>query len=694
MKAFLIFPALMVALFLPYARQQSSFLYSFHHKQTNVAFEAPPVQEFKQKMIIEHDAPPKLNAALFDALVAKKLKGLVKGYAFVIADKNGMVAKSEAGWAQDPSDGNVAMTTKVPSCIGSVSKMMSTAALLHLIETTAGISLDDPIISKLPKKWQQKYAGTRVACLTYRQLLQHRSGFRKSGDLANLDSMATLPGNCPFTASRKYNNNNISLLRYLIPSIAYPQQTADIEKDLGGLPFDEYSKEATMAYSLQFEKYLQEAVLDKGITPITASCRAYKDFSPTVAKAYDDRNDKEGRLRYTEAQHKAAGNYCAPQGSWYLSAEMLANFGRTFLYSNNYISSALQKMIFDDEHTDERLGWATFLIHEDFGKETGQSKWPWHDGDEAGYFAALIQLPNGCVGAALCNSSINTVGQDNPKSTTSFMANVLLDGYYSSLHENAPQEVAKHGIPENRYQQEFNLLANSGYYPTWVDGYDVSGKTFFNVIFRYNTDDYKVEARHDLTRERYQAEYDNWVKAKGYRLQQIDTYLDNGRLKFAAIFIKKPGAPAAQPAYHALSPEEHQVLFEKYSKDGFVPVNVSVTSVNGKRYYAAFYEKRKEADAVLKSFLSQQEYQDMFEAMKKKNYEQVYINAYHHQGQTRFSVIWYRNAGFSRLEATRRSTSLGYQDKWDEHTGKGLLTQCITGYDEGGKHYFAAEWVK
>lgn len=255
-------------------------------------------------------------------------------------------------------------------------------------------------------------------------------------------------------------------------------------------------------------------------------------------------------------------------------------------------------------------------------------------------------------------------------------------------------EIAKHGIPESKYQEEFTRIWNCGYYPVWVDAYDVAGKTFFNVVFRYNSGNYDIAARHNMTSETYQAEYNEWVKKKGYRLQQLDNYNDGGQLKFAAIFIKRPGQAGSQPAYHALSPAAHQDLFEKYTGDGFVPVNVSVTSVGGKLYYSAFYEKRDVGGSVLKSSLSHQEYQDKFEEMKAKNWEQVYINAYHHSGQTQFSVIWYQKSGYKTYAATRKSSGDNYQEKWEDHTGKGMLTRCVTGYDEGGKHWFAAHWAK
>ncbi|MDZ4808817.1 MAG: serine hydrolase [Bacteroidota bacterium] len=642
---------------------------------------------------IEQPATSQFNAVLFEEAVNKKMKNLVKGYAVAIGDKDGIKARAEGGWAQDPADGNVAMTTKIPSCIGSVTKMMSAAALLNLLEALPGVKLDDPVFLKLPAKWQQKYKNSRVELLTYRQLLQHKSGFRKGSDVGNLDSMATLP-KASFTPKRDYNNSNISIFRFLITALAYPEEAAAIEKNVAGLSFSKYSDQVNIDYGFPYEKYVRKHILEKGLSSITASCRPEPDFMPKVAKGYSDRNAKAGGLTTTAAEHKAKGNHCAPQGSWYFSAEMLCHFGRTLVYSNNYLTNTTLKMMFDDKNSDERLGWASFEKNDGFGQETGQSRWPSHNGAQNGYFALLMQLPYGYVGSVLVNSSKNLNTDTTGTDTGGFLKDVLMDAFYQATHAAPLAEIAKHGIPENKYQEEFSMIWNSGYYPVWVDAYDVNGKTFFNTIFRPNKDKYDVAVKHDMTKESYQQEYNEWVKQKGYRLQQIDNYNDAGKLKFAAIFIKKPGQAPAQPAYHGLSPEEHQTLFEKYTGEGYVPVNVSVTSVGGKKYYAAFYEKRNVGGSVLKSSLSQQEYQNMYDDMDKKHWEQVYINAYHHDGQTRFSVIWYEKSGYRSFTATRKSSSDSYQDKWETNTGNGFLTRCVTGYEEGGKHWFAAHWAK
>lgn len=256
------------------------------------------------------------------------------------------------------------------------------------------------------------------------------------------------------------------------------------------------------------------------------------------------------------------------------------------------------------------------------------------------------------------------------------------------------KEIAKHSIPENQYQAEIKKIWDCGYYPVWVDAYDVNGKTFFNAVFRYNSNNYEVVVRHNMTKEVFGQQYKEWVDNNKYRLQQLDSYLDGGTVKWAAIFIKKPGMPQQQPAYYGVTPQQHQQWFEEFSSKGFVPVNVSVVSSGGKLYYTAFYEKRDVGKAMLKSSLTAGEYQTLFNKMVNDKWEQVYINAYHHDGQTRFSVIFYQNAAYRDWSATRKSSVDDYQEKWEDNLSDGKLTRCITGYGEGGKHWFAAHWAK
>jgi Beta-lactamase len=320
---------------------------------------------------------PRFDSALFEQKVHTNMKNQVKGYAFVIANKDGIRGRAAGGWAQDPKDGNLPMSTKVPINIGSVTKTISGAALLNLLEALPDFDLDTPIFSKLPNKWQQKYAGTRVKeCLTYRQLLQHKSGFGqveagKDSFLDILDEFIKEP--CLPTPTRNYSNQNFYLLRYLIPALAYPQDVATVESKNSKLSFDDYSTQINIDYSHLYERYIKATILAHGLVPISASCRPESELMPNVAKGYSDRSDTKGILHNTTAQMEAVGNYCASQGNWYLSAEMLAHFGRTLLFSNNYLTNTTRNMLFDHLKQDDRIIWSSVLKSvEDFGKQTGE----------------------------------------------------------------------------------------------------------------------------------------------------------------------------------------------------------------------------------------------------------------------------------------------------------------------------------
>jgi hypothetical protein len=250
-------------------------------------------------------------------------------------------------------------------------------------------------------------------------------------------------------------------------------------------------------------------------------------------------------------------------------------------------------------------------------------------------------------------------------------------------------EIARHGIPEASYQLEFDKIASSGYRLVWVDGYEVNGKTFFNVIFR-PADGTAWVARHGLNAAAYQKEFDTWT-AKGYRLLHIETYLSGGQICYAPIFVKSPGPGFV--AYHGRTAAEHQAEFNKLTKDGWRPVNISVVSPGGDRRHTALYEKRDVGSFFTKSFLTPAEYQTHFNANVEDGRKLVYLNAYTHDGSPRITAIWNEKAS-SPFSARHGLSSGGYQTEFDKHLGGGFLTRAVAGYEENDGHRFAALWSK
>ena len=188
---------------------------------------------------------------------------------------------------------------------------------------------------------------------------------------------------------------------------------------------------------------MRDEFLPRSLDRLLATCRPQKDLPARAsAKGYANKDDKKGAFLQTPDWEKSAESYCPSQGSWYLSAESLALFGRNLLYTDRWVSPATRRLMFDPANSGEEFPWAGTVRHDDFGKEMGQSTWPSHGGSQGGYKAALVQLPYGYVGAALINSADRESDQ---------IAKTLMDAFYAGTRGKAISRT-KHGITPSAYQ--------------------------------------------------------------------------------------------------------------------------------------------------------------------------------------------------------------------------------------------------
>jgi hypothetical protein len=218
----------------------------------------------------------------------------------------------------------------------------------------------------------------------------------------------------------------------------------------------------------------------------------------------------------------------------------------------------------------------------------------------------------------------------------------------------------------------------------------VNGKTFFNAVFR-PADGVTWVARHGLTGNTYQQEFEKRVTQQGFRLTHVESYLSGGQVCYAVIFVKSAGP--AFTAYHGRSAGEHQQLFNDLTADGWRPINITAVSPAGERLYAGLYEKRDVGSFRAKSFLTPAEYQSEFDANVQAGRKLVYVNAYTHGGSPRLIGIWHEKAP-ATFVARHGLTSSQYQAEYDTRLGKGFLTRAVTGYEDGNGHRFAALWSK
>jgi len=248
------------------------------------------------------------------------------------------------------------------------------------------------------------------------------------------------------------------------------------------------------------------------------------------------------------------------------------------------------------------------------------------------------------------------------------------------------RELSRHGMAEACFQDFGEGAVASGYRPMWFDGYDVGGKPYVNAVFRPGPASGWV-LRTGLSATAYQAELTSSYD-KGYRPTLVESYLVGPSPRYAFLAEKRQ---ATVFAYHGRSATEHQKLADDYAAKGYAPVAVAVVSRKGTLLYTALWEKKPFGSWAAKSTLTSAAYQKWLEDNARDGRRLVYVDAYHHDGASRFSAI-VSSATPTAYAARHDLTSDAYQSEFETWTGKGLRTQVTTGYAVGNAHRFAALW--
>lgn len=233
----------------------------------------------------------------------------------------------------------------------------------------------------------------------------------------------------------------------------------------------------------------------------------------------------------------------------------------------------------------------------------------------------------------------------------------------------------RHGVPQANYQALFDTMLANGYRPTWVDGFDFLGDTFFNVIFDKSPTAGWI-ARHHQTGSQFQASFDQFT-GSGYRLVHLDGYLFNGQLRYASIY--EGGLGPAFAAYHGVSSATHQQQFSDLVSQGFRAKNISVVHSGTSFYFTALYDTSSVGPWVALSGMDATQYQAEFEAQVSQGRTLAYVNGYSQNGVGRYSAIWNSDIPGSWV-ARHGLSSAQFQDEFDTWTGAGLTTRFLTGH--------------
>ncbi len=272
------------------------------------------------------------DVALFEKKIVEGLGTEWVGYQYVINEKGRMKYHGTFGNRLTGADGDVPQDIYAPMVIGSVSKFIAAVAVLKVFEEKFGdpmTMLETPVAGFLPKSWKR---GFNVDRLTFKQLLQHKSGIRGSASPAYLSLKYLMEGGVATNKAPVYANANFALMRVLLPIM-----TGVVENTLESTQDDNLMRSKTAD---AFLDYLQKNLF----VPygILADARVF-GIDPARYYRYPVDAESQGdNLEKDPLKERLGG------GGMVMSSIALANFLAVLNHTDNILSPPTRQLLYEN----------------------------------------------------------------------------------------------------------------------------------------------------------------------------------------------------------------------------------------------------------------------------------------------------------------------------------------------------------
>jgi hypothetical protein len=244
------------------------------------------------------------------------------------------------------------------------------------------------------------------------------------------------------------------------------------------------------------------------------------------------------------------------------------------------------------------------------------------------------------------------------------------------MKDNGVPFVARHDMTAQQYQQEFDTWVGRGFVLTLVNGYTLNTQDRYAAIWEQKSAPPFV-ARHGMSSQAYQQEF-NTLVGQGYRLKLVSGYSVSGQDRYAAIWEKSAGPQWV--ARHGMTPQQYQQEFNTFVGQGFRLKLVSGYSAAGQELYAAIWEKDNGPAFVARHGMTSQQYQQEFNTHVSQGFRLVWVSGYRHGSDERYAAIWEQSPSAPWV-ARHGMTSPGYQHEFTNLVGdQGYRLVHVSGY--------------
>jgi len=258
----------------------------------------------------------------FKTFIKNRLDPLVAGYQYSVGDETGALFSDYGGNRSQEFGFEVPWHSGVRMMTASISKMVCTVAIMHMLENNyvfGADSIQDKLDLKLkdyiPLRWRSLIDGTE-GDITLKMLLRHHSGFAGYGLESNPKTVLMNTMNTTLPDAFEYQNINFNMAGFMAIYMAYKDEMAANESNFSLFSDQLYDASMIALIRTKYREYVQQHIFDRlGISP---DCAATLDADDTEVYRYESKNDLFG---------VDMGNVktCMSNG-WILSAKNMVSF--------------------------------------------------------------------------------------------------------------------------------------------------------------------------------------------------------------------------------------------------------------------------------------------------------------------------------------------------------------------------------
>ncbi|MEQ8705068.1 MAG: hypothetical protein RIC19_14175 [Phaeodactylibacter sp.] len=249
--------------------------------------------------------------------------------------------------------------------------------------------------------------------------------------------------------------------------------------------------------------------------------------------------------------------------------------------------------------------------------------------------------------------------------------------------------IAKTKVTTAEFRTLLFDMQDEGYIPVWVDGFthtagnsvDQYQKTLYNIVFEKNVDNLEWEMHVGLGESQLNSKME--LLLQGYKVQQLESYIDGSSIKYAVIFVE--GSASDQYFIIDKKNSAYQQTLNQKKDEGYRLVSRSVVHLNDERHITALMDKKEVGLTIPFSNLDVYTVQTHMENAKNDGRLAAYmdISQVNTTSNIRFNPIfnedthsdWY---AFDHLDEQQLGVALG------EARANGYDVTFLCGYDEKG----------